>query len=264
MFHPMIPSINQSASHLKYKISTLRQIVASMTPSLSRNMHHLSKATIIATSYTLLTFIASPGTQPKAELGHNLKGKASFGIIPAIQMLLFESESLLTRLPCDSETLIWMQPYGDVDHGGGNAFFHNGIDFGNPNGAFFSSADGTIKEVDLNTGQGWPGTNYRIVIQITPTLILDYHFEIGGSTSEDDRKANIFVTAGEKVTAGQHIANLIAIDHNVAHVHWGVYDQGSADKCPLDYFAVDAAESMEGLYDSGIEKRPSNRVDLCE
>jgi murein DD-endopeptidase MepM/ murein hydrolase activator NlpD len=243
---------------MKHKIPSLRQIVGSVTPSLSGNMHHLPKATIIATSI-FLTFIASPGTQAKAE-----QGKASFGIIPAIQMLLFESDSLLTRLPCDSETLVWMQPYGDVDHGGGNAFFHDGVDFGNPNGAFFSSADGTIKEVDLDTGQGWPGTNYRIVIQITPTLILDYHFEIGGFTSEDDRKANIFVTAGDKVTAGQHMANLVAVDHNVAHVHWGVYDRGSADNCPLDYFAVDAAESLEELYDSGIEKRPSNRVDLCE
>jgi murein DD-endopeptidase MepM/ murein hydrolase activator NlpD len=255
----MIPSINHSATHLKCKILTLRQIFGGMTPSLSGSTHHLSKAIIIATIYISFTFIASLGTQAKAE-----EGKASFGIIPAIQMLLFGPESLLTHLPCNSETLIWMQPYGDVDHGGGNAFFHNGIDFGNPNGAFFTSADGTIKEVDLDTGQGWPGTNYRIVIQITPTLILDYHFEIGGSTSADDRKANIFVTAGEKVTAGQHIATLIAIDPNVAHVHWGVYDQGSADKCPLDYFAVDAAESLEGLYDSGIEKRPGNRIDLCE
>ena len=244
---------------MKHKIPSLRKIVGCITSSLSGNMHHLPKEIIIATIYTSLTFIAPTITQAKAE-----QGKAFLGIVPAIQIIFFESESVLTDIPCDPETLIWMQPYGDVDHGGGNAFFHDGIDFGNPNGAFFSSADGIIKEVDLNTGKGWPGTNYRIVIEITPTLILDYHFEIGGSTSEDERKANIFIVAGDKVSAGQHIANLIAIDHNVAHVHWGVYDQGSADKCPLDYFAVPVAESLEGLYDSGIEKRPSNRVDLCE
>jgi murein DD-endopeptidase MepM/ murein hydrolase activator NlpD len=199
------------------------------------------------TIYIALIFIASL-TSVEAELDHTVKGN-TFS---------------LTHLPCDSDNLIWMQPYGNVDHGGGNVFFHDGIDFGNPDGAFFSSADGIVKGVELNTGKGWPGTNYRITIQVTPTIILDYHFEIGGSTSEGERKANIFVADGDQVTAGQHIANLIAIDQNVAHVHWGVYENGSADKCPLNYFAVDVAESLEALYDSGIEKRPSNRPDLCE
>jgi murein DD-endopeptidase MepM/ murein hydrolase activator NlpD len=233
-----------------------------MTPSLSDKMHHLSKTSIIAAMCTVLVLVASPYTQAEVELGHTAKGNAFSKIIPAIQLLL--SESVLLHLPCDSETLIWMQPYGNVDHGGSNAFFHDGIDFGSPNGRFFSSAAGIVKEVDLDTGKGWPGSNYRITIQVTPTLILDYHFEIGGFASEDDRRANIFVAFGDRVTPGQHIANLIAIDQDVAHVHWGVYEGGSADQCPLDYFAVDAAKSLETLYDGGIERRPSNRVDLCE
>jgi murein DD-endopeptidase MepM/ murein hydrolase activator NlpD len=225
-------------------------------------MHYLSKATIIVALYTALVFVTSPCTQAEAEIGHATKGKSFSKIAPAILMLL--PESLLTHLPCDSDTLIWIQPYGNVDHGGGNAFFHDGIDFGNPNGPFFSSSEGVVKEVDLDTGKGWPGSNYRITIQVTPRLILDYHFEIGGIASEYDRKANIFVASGDRVIPGQRIANLISIDQNVAHVHWGVYERGSADECPLDYFAVDAAKSLEALYDSGIEKRPRNRFDLCE
>jgi hypothetical protein len=194
-------------------------------------MHHLSKATIIAALYTALVFVNSTYTQAEWDLGHATKGKSFSKVIPAILVLL--PESLLTHLPCDSDTLIWMQPYGNVDHGGGNAFFHDGIDFGNPNGPFFSSGEGIVKEVDLDTGKGWPGSNYRITIQITPTLILDYHFEIGGFASEDDRRANIFVVSGDRVTPGQHIANLIAIDQNVATFIGGSMNREVLTSAPL-------------------------------
>jgi len=176
----------------------------------------------------------------------------------------FPSEVKLTCLPCDSAEVIWMQPFGYVDHGGGNAFFHNGIDMGTVNeGKFFSCAEGEIKEVDINTGQGWPGTNYRITIKVAKNLILDYHFEVGGNTPESNRENNIFVSKGDWVQIGQHIANLIVISEN-AHIHWGVYESGIADKCPLDYFTEIAAQQFEALYDSGIEKRPNSRPDLCE
>lgn len=187
----------------------------------------------------------------------------------AVITLLLSTSVLLTKLPCDSGTVLWIQPFGHVDHGGGNAFFHNGIDFGMENGGqFFSSAGGTVKEVVLNTGVGWPGTNYRITIQVNTDIILDYHFEIGGSAPLSAREANIFVEAGDTVTAGQHIANLIYGDDlnaaDVAHVHWGVYGNNDPTTCPLDYFSPDTAASFETLYDSGLEKRPAYRVDLCE
>ena len=174
------------------------------------------------------------------------------------------NKDVLTHLPCDSYGLLWMQPYGYVDHGGGNSFFHDGIDFGNPDGEFYASADGNVTEVDLDTGKGWPGTNYRITIQATANLMLDYHFEIGGTASLDDRMLNVFVAVGDQVTAGQHIANLISIDSDVAHVHWGINENWSADTCPLEYCTSDVATGLEALYDSGIEKRPANRPDLCE
>ena len=175
------------------------------------------------------------------------------------------AQAELTHLPCDSAAVIWMQPFGNVDHGGGNAFFHNGIDFGTqPDGPFFSSADGNVTQVELNTGKGWPGTNYRITIQVAKNVSLDYHFEIGGDAPESQRTNSIFVAVGDKVEAGQHIGNLIVVSPDVAHVHWGIYEDDEADKCPLGFFTENAAQSFEALYDSGIEKRPGYRSDLCE
>lgn len=173
-------------------------------------------------------------------------------------------EAMLTAPPCDPSHVTWMQPFGNVDHGGGNAFFHNGVDFGTVNrGRFLSSADGKVTEVDLNTGMGWPGTNYRIVIRVSGTLSLDYHFEIGGEVPEAQRKNSIFVSTGDTVRTGQPIADLIAVS-GAAHVHWGVYDRSRTDNCPLDYFSDEGARRFEELYDSGIEKRPGYRRDICE
>jgi len=175
------------------------------------------------------------------------------------------SEAVLTALPCDSSAVRWMQPFGNVDHGGGNAFFHNGIDFGTmANGRFFSCADGIVTQIEMNTGAGWPGTNYRITIQVATDVYLDYHFEIAGSVPELQRKSNIFVNVGDAVSAGQHIGNLIVLDPDISHVHWSVFEGGTASKCPLDYFTANVAQKFEALYDSGIEKRPSSRADLCE
>lgn len=59
-------------------------------------------------------------------------------------------------------------------------------------------ADGEIEKVELNTGAGLPGTNYRLVIKVAKNLELDYHFEIGGSVSEPERNRNILVSKGSK------------------------------------------------------------------
>ncbi|MBN1273457.1 MAG: hypothetical protein JXB26_14410 [Candidatus Aminicenantes bacterium] len=176
----------------------------------------------------------------------------------------FPSDVELTYLLCDTIDVLWMQPFGNVDHGGGNAFFHDGIDMGTVNGGrFFSCAEGEIDDVEINTGKGLPGTNYRIMIKVAKNIILDYHFEIGGSVSEAERENNIFVSKGDWVQAGQHIANLIVLS-GAAHVHWGIYDSDTAGICPLDYFTATLAQEFEALYDSGIEKRPASRPDLCE
>ena len=184
-------------------------------------------------------------------------------------LLLLLSTDPMTELPVESSAVNWIQPHGDVDHGGGNTFFHDGIDFGTDEGGkFYATTDGTIFEVDLDTQKGYPGTNYRIMIDIGDGVLLDYHFEIGGNATPAQRQANVLVTHGQVVTAGQHIANLIHGDDSnaadVAHVHWGIYGSVDPNKCPLSYFTPSVALQLETLYDSGIEKRPAYRQDLCE
>lgn len=173
----------------------------------------------------------------------------------------------LTRIPGDAKSIVWIQPHGTVNHGGGNTFFHDGIDFGvTAGGKFFSAGNGEVTNVEWNTGKGYPGTNYRITIRVGGILTLDYHFEIGGYAPLKRRKANVFVSVGDKVTAGQHIGNLISGNKlkpgETAHVHFGIYN-GHQKICPKNYFTPLAARRFEALYDSGIGKRPAYRANLC-
>jgi len=157
---------------------------------------------------------------------------------------------VLTSSPVEADDSRWIAPYGTI-YDPDSTRFHNGIDFNTVNGGrFLACADGEVEKVELNTGQGWPGTNYRIVIKVAQKLKLDYHFEIGGSVSETERKSNIFVSKGDKVKAGQNIANLINLDDEAAHVHFGVYENENVIKCPLFYFSQNVADLLEELYDA--------------
>ncbi|MEO0248037.1 MAG: M23 family metallopeptidase [candidate division WOR-3 bacterium] len=156
----------------------------------------------------------------------------------------------LSASPVEPADCGWIGPYGTL-YEMSSTRFHNGIDFNTVSGGrFLACADGEVKKIELNTGAGLPGTNYRITITVAKNLELDYHFEIGGSVSEAEREKNILVTKGKKVKAGQHIANLIVVDSDIAHVHFCVLEKGNATKCPLDYFSKDIANLLEQLYDA--------------
>ncbi len=166
-------------------------------------------------------------------------------------------------LPVNESDVKWMQPYGYVVYDALRSTNHNGFDFGmkfylTP---LYSCGDGVVTEINYNTGQGLPGTNYKIVIAVSSNTELEYHFEIGGSISETERKNNIFVKSGDYVKAGQKIANLISLIDG-SHVHFGIRYNENCDRCPLEFFSYDAAFKLEKLFDS-IEKRPA-RDDLCE
>jgi len=158
--------------------------------------------------------------------------------------------TVLTASPVEPSDCRWISPYGTI-YEINSTRYHNGIDFNTvPLGRFLACADGEVENVEINTGQGLPGTNYRIVIKVAKKLELDYHFEIGGSVSEAERKQNIFVSRGNKVKAGQQIANLIVINSDIAHVHFMVRENGKVIKCPLDYFSRTVADLLEQLYDA--------------
>lgn len=173
----------------------------------------------------------------------------------------------LTALPVDAASVRYMQPYGTCDFGGGNIIFHSGIDIGITGTArpFYSCGDGLVTLVELNTGQGRPGTNYRINVQVSGALTLAYHFEIDGSVPEQERKDNIFVKEGDYVKAGQKLANLLNLGDG-AHVDFGTGYNGSREvKCTLLFFSAGTASAFESIYGSAaVERRPSTRAMICE
>jgi hypothetical protein len=129
---------------------------------------------------------------------------------------------------------------------------HTGFDFGMRTvKRFYSIGAGVVTEAGLAPGQGLAGTNYRIRIDYTSTGVsAEYFFEIAGSAPDQTLRDNILVAVGDRVTAGQHIGNLLSQGPG-AHVHFGF-----GGPCPLDQFSPSVAAQLEALYDSGIERRP--------
>ncbi len=152
--------------------------------------------------------------------------------------------------PFDEASLLWISPFGEIPEPGGITRYHNGIDIGTANlGHFYSCADGIVTNVELDTGDGLPGTNYRIIIKVSSKIHLEYGFEIGGEISEEERNNNIFVSKGDRVRSGQHIANLINLNEDMAHVHFSVSEGSNKDMCPVDFFSEAAAKKLEEIYD---------------
>jgi murein DD-endopeptidase MepM/ murein hydrolase activator NlpD len=175
------------------------------------------------------------------------------------------STPLFTHLPVDASSVRFMGPYGIQDLGGGRINNHNGIDIGvTGTMPFYSCAAGVVTGIDLNTGKGRPGTNYRITVQVSSSTVMEYHFEIDGSVSEQERKDNIFVSIGDLVKPGTRLANLLSMG-DAAHVHFGtIYNNVNGGKCPLLYFDASTAADFENMYETCPERRPPSRATLCE
>jgi hypothetical protein len=140
-------------------------------------VRHLASAVLAL--FLLATYSGSSG---------NPSGPSSSGgsSLPASQTM--------TALPVDTAAVQWLGPFTAT---------HNGIDIGtSAGGTFFSVGDGVVAGVEFNTGQGLPETNYRINLEYTATLGAEYHFEIGGSISDQAQRDHVLVTQGQRVTAG--------------------------------------------------------------
>lgn len=161
--------------------------------------------------------------------------------VPGVSTL--PSAQALTAMPFDAADATWIAPFWPA---------HMGIDFGMTTvGRFYSIGSGVVTEAGLAPGQGLAGTNYRIRIDYTSTgLSAEYFFEIAGSVPDQTLRDNILVAVGDRVTAGQHIGNLLS-QGDGAHVHFGL-----GGGCPLEQFSPSVAAQLEALYGSGIELRP--------
>jgi hypothetical protein len=193
-----------------------------------------------------------PSNQTASESGGN-PGLTVFGIslsdLPAAQTM--------TVMPVDPSAVTYMSPFRPS---------HTGIDINTITGGhFLSPGTGIVTKIELNTGQGLPGTNYRIWIHLTSTGIFAlYHFEVNGSISDQAQRDNILVALGDRVTPGQHIGNLVSLGKN-AHVHFDMLDAGGRDavRCPSVYFTPEVWTAWENLYDAKILARTSKLPDLC-
>ena len=172
---------------------------------------------------------------------------ASTSELPATQTM--------TVLPFDPAAVTLISPFTPS---------HTGIDVNTiTGGRFLSPGTGIVTLIELNTGQGLPGTNYRVRIHLTSTgLNALYHFEVDGSISDQTQQNNILVALGDRVTAGQHIGNLIS-EGQYAHVHFDILDAGGRDtvQCPLMYFSPAVATTWESLYDEKILERDRERIE---
>ncbi|MBN1273464.1 MAG: M23 family metallopeptidase [Candidatus Aminicenantes bacterium] len=194
-------------------------------------------------------------------LGFSLLMLISCGENPfSVDSRFLLGDAVLDYLPTARSSILYMAPFGF-----NGSFFHNGIDFGcHGKALFYSCADGVVTEVNLNTGEGYPGTNYRIRISVSPRMTVEYHFEIGGNASEQERKDNIFVSKGDRVQGGQPIAYLLNLCGD-AHVHFQVEKNGETSECPLNFFSSQLALELEDIYDDpAVQKRPDTRENLCE
>ena len=160
----------------------------------------------------------------------------------------------MTVLPFDPAAVTLISPFTPS---------HTGIDVNTiTGGRFLSPGTGIVTLIELNSGQGLPGTNYRVRIHLTSTgLNALYHFEVDGSISDQTQQNNILVALEDRVTAGQHIGNLASQGTN-AHVHFDMLDAGgrATVQCPLVYFSPAVAEAWESLYDEKIRERDEERI----
>ena len=185
------------------------------------------------------------GTGSTKNTGMTVNG-ISLSELPATQTM--------TVLPFDTTAVTLISPYKPS---------HTGIDINTiTGGRFLSPATGIVTLVQLNTGQGRPGTNYRVRIHHTSTGINSlYHFEVDGSISDQMQQDNILVALGDQVTVGQHIGSLMSQGPN-AHVHYDMLDAGgrATVRCPIVYFSSDVAATWENLYDQKIKERDDARI----
>ena len=198
----------------------------------------------------LMVGCGSSPTEPGAT-GTSLSGTME---VDGISLSGLPATQTMTQMPFDPATVTLISPFTPS---------HTGIDINTiTGGRFLSPGTGIVTLIELNTGQGRPGTNYRVRIHLTSTgLNALYHFEVDGSIPDQTQQNNILVELGDPVIAGQHIGNLVSLGPN-AHVHFDMLDAGgrATVQCPLVYFLPSVATTWESLYDEKIRERDEARI----
>jgi hypothetical protein len=199
-----------------------------------------------SSSPTAPTYVETPSPTQTGNTGITVDG-ISLSELPATQTM--------SVMPFDQAAVTFISPFKPS---------HTGIDINTITGGhFLSPGTGIVTKIELNTGQGLPGgTNYRIRIHLTSTgLNARYHFEVNGSISDQTQRDNILVALGDRVTAGQHIGNLVSLGQH-AHVDFQMSAAGGSDavRCPSVYFTPEVWTAWETLYDAKVRERNTERL----
>jgi len=207
-----------------------------------------------ASSPTAPTSEETPSTNGSEETP-STGGPDTGPMVDGISLSELPATQTMVAMPFDPAAVTLISPF-KPSHTGINIYTVSG-------GRFLSPGTGIVTKIELNTGNGLPGgTNYGIRIHLTSTgLKAWYHFEINGSISNQTQRDNILVALGDRVTAGQHIGNLVNLGEH-AHVHFDILDAGgrAAVRCPLVYFSSAVATAWEDLYDAKIRERDEERI----
>ena len=212
------------------------------------------RVVVFVCTAALIVGCGSSPTGPSAT-GTSLSGSVE---VDGISLSGLPATQMMTQMPFDPAAVTLISPFTPS---------HTGIDINTiTGGRFLSPGTGIVTNIELNTGNGLPGgSNYGIRIHLTSTgLYAWYHFEVNGSISDQTQRDNILVALGDRVTAGQHIGNLVSLGKN-AHVHFDMLDAGgrAAVRCPSVYFTPEVWTAWENLYDAKILARTSKLPDLC-
>ncbi|MGQ4911371.1 MAG: M23 family metallopeptidase [Candidatus Thorarchaeota archaeon] len=132
-------------------------------------------------------------------------------------------------------------------------FVHNGIDYFFANDSpVVAAAPGRVESLEIDD---WgPDASQRYVVQLTirfnATVVLKYGFEpVTNETEDGDMQlAMIGVEVGQWVSKGEEIAHFLAVGDG-AHIHFGVYQEGTW-RDPTLYMSASAyAELLEMIHD---------------
>jgi hypothetical protein len=136
---------------------------------------------------------------------------------------------------------------------------HDGVDFVTDTDLvpFRSSCNGAVSMVDsFVTGFGHRQVNVIIELEGNPGFGLVYAFEPMIQDLGDHQEANIVVSQGDEISAGDLIGRLVMSPAVGSHVHWGVL-ANHQQVCPRPYLA-DAVESS--LLDLIREDEPAGEI----
>ena len=102
----------------------------------------------------------------------------------------------------------------------------------------FSVGNGVVHNLEVDVSSSSRFVAYRIRIQVTQNMTADYEINVDGDISDNAQRANMLVSVGDTVTAGQLIGTLPL---------WALTEAESLDVNTILATAEDVGYDLTGL-----------------